>query len=134
MKVIALWLASTLTAFAALAGGYHAYLDGDPRRVLVVIDASYEMKPVWHKLPSLMDSLDNARYSRFALTTEKSQVHGWRRTLNLGSTVPYAPRDFTNLAKGTQFPQVEEAEEIILITNAPARDIEEFSGWTLIRP
>ena len=109
-------------------------LEGSPRRVLVVVDSSFQMKSEWRKVPDMLDALDDKPYSQFGLVTEKGRVHGWRRALALGPIVPYAPRDLESLSDGAAFPEVDEADEIYFVTNAPESELAAFSGWTLLRP
>ena len=51
-----------------------------------------------------------------------------------GEAVPYAPRDFAALEGGGHFPEIGEAGEVYLITNAPADQTADFGSWTIVRP
>jgi len=84
MKAFFSWLAITLAAFGGLGGGYHLALEGNPHRVLVVVDSSFAMKPDWSRIPRVLDRIDNERYAQFALATEKGPVHGYGSRLDAG--------------------------------------------------
>jgi len=83
--------------FGGIGGGYHAMLTQSPRKVLVAVDSSFQMKSAWSRVLELLDSLDNQRYTTYSLVTEKNPIHSWRSTLELGNVVPYAPADFSKL-------------------------------------
>lgn len=134
MKAFFSWLVVTLVAFGGLGGGYHLALDGDPHRVLVVVDSSFGMKPDWGRVSRILDKIDNQRYSQFALATEKGPVHGYGRRLDAGRLTPYAPRDFSRLENLDNAPELAGAEEYVLVTNASGGETGGLSGWTIIRP
>jgi hypothetical protein len=134
MKSFLVWLALTLGAFGGLGGGYHLALESAPRRVLVIVDSSFAMKPVWHRVSPLLRELGKRKYSEFSLVTEKGGVHGWASRLSPGKLAPYAPRDFAALEGGGRFPEIDEAGEVYLITNAPAGETADFGDWTVLRP
>ena len=134
MKVFFSWLGVTLAAFGGLGGGYHLALDANPHRVLVVVDSSFGMKPDWSRVSRILDKIDDRRYSRFALATEKGPVHGYERRLDAGRLTPYAPRDFSRLDSFDGIAELAGAEEYILVTNAPAGETAGLSGWAIVRP
>ncbi len=133
MKPFAIWLACTLAAFGGLGGGYHAALEADPRKVLVIVDSSFPMQQDWGRVKQAVERLEDRRYTRFGLATEKGPVHGWRGRLSLGRLVPYGPRNFDKLAQG-DFPEIAEAGEVFLVTNAPQSELDRLDGWTVVRP
>lgn len=134
VKPFLIWMAVTLAAFGALAGTYHLSLEGDPRRILVVVDSSFPMTSAWHRVPSVLDRLDDQRYAAFGLITEKSPVHGWQPQLALGRLSPYAPRDFARLRSTQGAPEAEQATEVFFLTNASEDQLEGLPSWTIIRP
>lgn len=134
MKAFFSWLAVTLVAFGGLGGSYHLVLNSNPHRVLVVVDSSFGMKPDWNRVPRILDKIDNQRYSQFALATEKGPVHGYKRRLEAGRMTPYAPRDFSLLDSLDNALELADADEYILVTNAPAGEIGGLGGWTVVRP
>lgn len=134
MKAFFSWLAITLAAFGGLGGGYHLALQGNPHRVLVVVDSSFAMKPDWSRIPRVLDRIDNERYAQFALATEKGPVHGYGSRLDAGRLTPYAPRDFSRLDSLENTPELADADEYVLVTNASASETGGLSGWTIIRP
>ena len=133
MKAFAIWLAITLGVFGAAAGGYHMYLTENPRRILVVVDASFPMKPVWRQVPGVLAGLSRDRYTSYILMTEKNKVHGWSPRLSLRGATPYAPRDFSKLAGGVSYPEIDQATETYFVTNAGPALTENLPDWRIIR-
>lgn len=133
MRAFGKWLLLALCLFGGAAGGYHAYLQAHPRKVLVILDSSFPMGPVWEQVPPLLASVGGKRYAVFALATDKGRVHGWQRALDLGRTVPYAPRNLNDLSDRLQLPELEEATETILITNADPRETTKLRKWKVLR-
>jgi hypothetical protein len=134
MKPFGIWLLLAATLFGALAAGYHFHLTRHPRPLLVALDASYPMQPAWGRVPGILDRLDDRRYARFALVTEKNRIHGWDSELKPGRVAPYAPRDLSRLADPQGYPEMEDAVGMILITNADPEETEGLAGWTIICP
>lgn len=134
MRAFAIWLFLTLAAFGGLGGAYHLALGRDPHRILVVVDSSFAMKPDWHLVSGILGRIEERRYARFALATEKGPVHGFAAHLDGGRLTPYAPRDLSGLAALEDVPELSGAQEFILITNAPADETGGLVGWTIIRP
>ena len=133
MRVFAIWLLGTLVAFGALGGFYHTSLTDQPRKVLVVVDSSYPMSPLWYRVPGLLQEIEDRRYTSLALITEKGRVHGWTPRLSLGPIVPYGPRNFERLRTG-KFPKIAEATRVYFVTNAPATELKAFDDWQVVRP
>jgi hypothetical protein len=134
MRAFGKWLLLALCLFGGAAGGYHAYLQASPKKVLVILDASFPMGPVWEQVPPLLNSVAGRRYSVFALATDKGRIHGWQRTLELGRAVPYAPRNLKDLPDRLQLPELGEATETVLITNADPREMTTKLDWKVLRP
>jgi hypothetical protein len=132
MRAFGRWLMLALCLFGLAAGGYHVYLGLHPKRVLVIVDTSYPMSVVWEQVPSALASLEGSRYTEFALASDKGRIHGWRSTLDLGRSVPYAPRNLKDLRQQLQSPELGEASEIVLITNAPEKDLPASMGWKIV--
>ena len=126
------WLVLACCLFGLSAWGYHAYLLAWPKKVLVVLDSSYPMRPVWDQVPSLLRSVSGVRYSLYALATDKGPVHGWQPVLDLGATQPYAPRDLTDLSRRLPAAWQSEATATWLITNAPPAELPPNGGWTVM--
>ena len=134
MKPFLVWLALALAAFGSLGGAYHLSLSSDPRKVLVIVDSSFAMKSIWHRVPHALDRIGDRRYAAFGLMTEKNRVHGWQSKLVLGRLVPYAPRDFAQLKTTKGTPEAERATEVYFLTNAAADQLDGLPSWTIIRP
>lgn len=134
MKPFLLWFLLSLAAFAGLAAGYHISLSGEPRRIAVIIDSSFEMSDDWHRVPVILNELSGRRYTRYLLATEKGLIHEWEASPRLGRAKPYAPRNFDRLQVGEGREAVLGADEVVFITNAPDSLIETFDDWTVVRP
>lgn len=134
MRAFFAWLTIALAAFGSAAGGYHLYLENAPRHVIVVVDASFPMRQDWARVPDLLRSLRDQRYSTFSLYTEKRPIHSAEPAVTLGRVTPYAPRDFSKLEVWSREPVFEDASEVVLITNAPEAHAGVPSGWTVLRP
>jgi hypothetical protein len=130
MKPLAIWLAIFVVVFAAAGVGYHLARDSSPDRVFVVVDCSYEMEALRREVTRTLDEIDDERYAEFALATEKTAVHTWQSTLELGSVTCYGPRDLSGISL---YPQVAEASELVLITNADPVETEGFDDWRIER-
>jgi hypothetical protein len=134
MRPFLIWLIVAIAGFGGVGGYWHAQLTEEPRRVLVVVDASYSMEGDWSRVGGWLHDLSQERYASFALFTDKGKVHGWRGQLDLGATRPYAPRALDRVLQLSGTPDFESASRRILITNAPAKDLAAWSGWDIIRP
>ena len=97
MKPFLIWLVLALLGFGGLAGGYHGYLQDNPRRIAVVVDTSYDMTAVWPRVEPELTEIGAARYSAFSLVTDKRVIHGWQPRLRASLAEPYGPRDFAKL-------------------------------------
>ena len=133
MKLFATWMLTLILSFGMLSGAYHLYLNNNPRKILVVVDSSFAMQPVWHRIPQMLKKIDRHRYSVYGLITEKSRIHGWKDRLNFGKVSPYAPRSFSGLNEA-KYPEIEDASEIYLLTNAEAAQLHDFQGWRVLQP
>ncbi len=134
MKPFLIWLVIAIVVFGGIGGGYHVTLAGNPRKVLVAVDSSFQMKSAWPRVSDLLDSLDNQRYSAYSLVTEKQIIHSWKPALNLNSVVPYAPADFSKLTGPDRFPDIDEAQhKYFITTNSSAISNDDFKGWEIIQ-
>jgi hypothetical protein len=134
MNRFVLWLVLALVAFGGSAGGYHAYLTENPRRIAVVVDTSYPMLAVWGRVPALLDAIGRVRYSEFALASDKRLIRSWSPTLHLALGQPYGPRDFSRLTDPAGIPDLAAADEVVFITNASPAEMESLPGWRILRP
>lgn len=135
MKPFSVWLALTLLLFGGLSGGYHVYLTKHPRRIAVAVDTSYPMRAAWGQVRTRLADLTGARYTQFALLTEKGRVHSWSDGLEIGKLSPYAPRDFSGLTDAPTLPEIDEADERVLLTNAPPDQTAALkrNGWQIVQ-
>ncbi len=134
MKPFLIWLVIAIVVFGGIGGGYHAALTKNPRKVLVAVDSSFQMKSAWSRVPEILDSLDNERYTVYSLVTEKNVVHDWQSTLNPDSTVPYAPLELSRLIGPAKYPEIDQAAQKYFITTDPTLSSNpDFKGWTIIQ-
>jgi hypothetical protein len=136
MKPFAIWLGLTLLVFGGFSAGYHVHLNRNPRRIAVAVDSSFPMRDAWGRVRGRLEEITSARYTRFALLTEKGRVHSWSDRVDIGKVSPYAPRDFSNLADAASVPEIAEADERVLVTNAPTDQTDPLQGegWRIVRP
>ena len=134
MKPFAVWLALTLLVFGSFSGGYHVYLTKNPRKIAVAVDTSYPMRAAWGQVGKRLADLTAARYTQFALLTEKGRIHSWSDRLEIGKLSAYAPRDLSGLGDASTFPEVAEADERVLLTNAPPDQTDPLkrNGWRIL--
>ena len=134
MKPFAVWLALTLLVFVAFSGGYHVYLTKNPRKIAVAVDTSYPMRAAWGQVGKRLADLTAARYTQFALLTEKGRIHSWSDRLETGELSPYAPRDLSGLGDASAFPEIADADKRVLLTNAPPdrTDPLKRNGWDIV--
>ena len=132
MKTFLLWLVVFMLGFGGFSGGYHYWLGEHPRKVVVIVDASFPMQRDWSRVPAVLERLQQRPYSVYALQTEKSVVHGFAPRASLGQTAVYAPRDFSRLAQHDG--PLKDADEVYLVTNASDAELKDLPGWKVVRP
>ena len=127
------WLFTSLVIFCTVWIAYHVYLSYFPRKLLVIVDASHSMHSDWNNVLAILERLKKSeRYTQFSLYTEKQQVHTWSQQLKLGSILPYAPRNITRINEIYQ-KYHSTTDNVILITNLPATELDSSKNWTVIR-
>lgn len=134
MKPFLIWLVIAVLVFGGIGGGYHAMLTRNPRKVLVAVDSSFQMKSAWPRVPELLDSLDNQRYTAYGLVTEKNPIHSWKSMLELGNVVPYAPADFSKLTGSGKYPEIDAAgQKYFITTDTAVTSNKEFKDWNILQ-
>lgn len=126
------WLVAALVSFGTLAGGYHAYLEANPFRVLVIVDSSFPMKTIWPKVTSTLQEVGDRRYTEFSLYSEKNKVHDWQSVLSPDDLVAYAPRNFGNLQNMLNSSEIDDVTEVVFVTNANTIELGEFGDWRVL--
>jgi hypothetical protein len=136
MQGLTIWCAITLASFAGAAGAYHSYLLTNPLRIALVLDSSYEMRADFAAAKRLAVELNKGdRYALFGLFSEKSRVHGYADKLNLDRLKSYSPRRFDSLQSGPLRTQLDNADGVVLITNADASETKNLpSNWQILNP
>lgn len=133
MKALVVWLLVVGAVFGAAMGIYVFVQSSDTERVFVVVDSSFPMTDDWAEVADVLDDLDDQRYAEFALATEKQSVHTWDDELLLAGVNPYAPRDLSRVLAPDGYPEQPEADRLVLVTNAPAAELEQLTAWEIIR-
>ena len=127
MKPLAIWLVVVAVVF----GGYAVITSvlRDTSQVFVVVDSSFQMRPVWSDVQLELDRIDDREHAEFALATEKEPVHSWQPELRLVGVEAFAPCTFEGIG---EYPEVAEADELILITtSANTCDTSALAGWEI---
>ncbi|MEN8113336.1 MAG: hypothetical protein ABFS21_03015 [Actinomycetota bacterium] len=127
MKPFLIFVAGLVVVFGAFA--VITNLIRDTERVFVVVDSSFPMTEVWSQVPGALSDIDDQRFSEFALATEKELVHTWSDSLQLGSTTPFAPCDFSEVSA---YSEIGEADDLVLITTSSSCSTEAFATWRVI--
>ncbi len=134
MKMLTVWFVFFAVLFGGTAGGYHLWLQGNPRQVLVVVDTSFAMRGREADVGAALEDVSATGYSRFALRTEKVRVHGWSEQLDPSRLKPFGPRDFTKLAGVTSQDEFAAADRVVLITNASESERASLPGdWEVVK-
>lgn len=123
MQRFLLWCAVFLGLYAGIGFAYHVYLSRHPRKVVVAVDTSYPMHMVWAQIPATLATIETQRYTQFSLITDKARVHSWQPRLTWDARQPYAPRAFSQMLDRQTYPELAEADEVYVLTNAEPRAI-----------
>ena len=115
MKPLLIWLAIVAVVFGAYALITSAVRE--TKQVYVVVDSSFQMRPVWRDVQLELDRIDDEEHAEFALAaTEKGLEHSWQSELVLVGVNAFAPCDFAGIADATA--EARAADERILITTS----------------
>jgi hypothetical protein len=132
MRRFLLWLLITGALAAGIAVPTHSFLNGHPRRIAVAVDTAYDMQSKRQAVQRELVSLGSTRYARFSLLTDKVKVHGWKETLDAGASFSfYGPRDLASLADAKRYPELADADAVVVITDA--RDTTALRGLRGLR-
>ena len=91
------------------------------------------MRSAMGAVDAALDEIGTRRYHEFALFTERARVHSWAVRFSPGRISPNGPRDLSSLAALEGQPELVEADEVILLSNAQPGDGAVPSGWTVLR-
>jgi len=128
MKAFAIWLGIVAVVF----GGYALITTmlRETNQVFVLVDSSFQMRPVWNDVQLELDRIDDEEHAEIALATEKEPVHGYQSELRLVGVEAFAPCTFDGI---DQLPEAADADERILITTADNTcDASALTDWTII--
>lgn len=129
MKPLLIWLAIVAVIFGAYALITSAVRE--TTQVFVVVDSSFQMRPVWSDVQLELDRIDDQEHAEFALATEKEAVHSFQSELQLVGVDPFAPCTFEGIAA---LPDAIDADERILITTtANTCDTSALVDWEIIQ-
>jgi hypothetical protein len=119
VKRFLLWLAAAVVLFAGLGLGSHFYLTARPRRIVVAVDTSFSMQASQPEVRAILERIAATRYSSFSLLTDKLRVHGWQPSLAASQLLTYyGPRDLALLVDANRFPELAQADRVVVITDA----------------
>jgi hypothetical protein len=130
VKPLLIWLAIVAVVFGAYALITAAVRD--TRQVFVVVDSSYQMRPVWSDVQRELDRVDDDEHAEFALaTTMQGSIHSWQPELTLvGVDTAFGPCTFEGIA---DHPEAIEADERILVTTSDNQcSTAELVDWDII--
>lgn len=137
MKTFLTWLVIHCVLFAIAIGGGHYWFSKQPHRILVAVDTSFGMKDNRRATRDLINNLDTAsgRYTEYALITPEQRLHGWQKNLQPGTVFDgdtgfFGPAQFDVLKDERRYPEIDESDERILVTNAASKP-KGFGGWKL---
>lgn len=131
MKPFLIWLGVAVTLWAGASFGTHAYLDNNPRRVVVVVDSSYPMTREINEARLVAESLDSGRYTVFAAYSDKGRIHDFANQIQLPRISAYGQADPDKLKAIAARPDVADATEVLFVTNNAAQEIP--AGWTVVK-
>jgi len=128
VKPLLIWIAVVAVVF----GGYALITSAvrDTAQVFVVVDSSFQMRPVWSDVELELDRIDDEEHAEFALATEKGPVHSWQPELTLVGVDAFAPCDFGGI--GDSPDAIEADRRILITTSANTCDTAPFADWEII--
>jgi hypothetical protein len=129
VKPLLIWLA----VIAVVFGGYALITSAvrDTEQVFVLVDSSFQMRPVWSDVQLELDRIDNEEHAEFALATEKAPVHSWQSSLDLVGVEAFAPCNFDGIADSAE---AQDADKRILITTTDnVCDTASLVDWEIIQ-
>ncbi|MEM7212403.1 MAG: hypothetical protein AAF479_11005 [Pseudomonadota bacterium] len=129
MRAFVLWLVVSLLVWAGAERWLDSHFRGSPKVVVVALDTSFAMEPVWGGVPELLAGFDGAPYAKYILHGPRGRLQGPSDRIDLGQLRPYGPRSFDHLAGIS----VEGARRV-LITNAPGSELSGLAGWEIVSP
>jgi hypothetical protein len=133
VKPLLIWLAIVAVVFGAYALITSAVRD--TTRVFVVVDSSFQMRPVWSDVQLELDRIDDEEHAEFALATEKGLEHSWQSELVLVGVNAFAPCDFDSpefAAVVTSQEAVDADERILITTSANTCPTDTLVDWEII--
>jgi hypothetical protein len=128
VKPLLIWLAVVAVVF----GGYALITAAvrETTQVFVVVDSSFQMRPVWTDVQLELDRIDDEDHAEFALATEKGPVHSWQSELVLVGVEAFAPCTFEGIDLSAE--AVEADERILITTSDNACPTTALAGWDVI--
>ena len=134
MNTLIRWLVVAGVGWGALAGGYHVWLQQHPHRLLVLLDTSFPMRDALPRLPAILRSLEGRRYTVYAMETDKAPIHDFSDHLRPGRVDAYAPRNLGALKDRAATAPFDQADEVVLISNAAPSELNVPGNWRVLQP
>lgn len=129
MRAFILWLVVSLLLWTGAERWMDSHYRENPRLIVVALDTSFAMEPVWNAVPALLAGFDGAPYVQYVLHGPRGRLHGPSDRVDLGQVRPYGPSSFEYFAQIS-----DEAHQRILITNESPDALSGFSGWEILSP
>lgn len=129
MRAFVLWLVVSLLSWTGAERWMDSHYRDSPRLIVVALDTSFAMEPVWKAVPELLGSFDGAPYAKYILHGPRGKLQGPSERINLGQLRPYGPRSFDHFET-----IADEGDQRILISNAPSDALQAFGDWEVISP
>jgi len=120
IKVFLLWLVIFCILFGGIALFSHNHFSRNPRKIVIAIDTSVEMKSEENEVFDTIRRIGERRYSEFSIISDKSIIEEWGPLPNNYSTsiTYYGPRDLEKLVDAVRYPRLSDADEIVFVTNS----------------
>jgi len=132
MKQFLIWLAIIFLLFVGVSVYYHITLIANSYKIFVGVDVSGYMDDVKLKIPSQLSYLTGKMYTQYTLATNRSKksermIHSWQPELQIEEITNIKMFSNLDLKVLLDFPEIKEADEIIIISNA--KDVSMLQGF-----
>lgn len=125
----AVWLTTLTLAYGGLAAGYAAWLATTPHRVVIVVDGSFAMARHERWIRRRLDALGEAPYTRFALFSDRGQIHPWRDAIDWSPRTTYGRLDAAALRRLAAHPDFARADAVHLLTRLRRQALDLPDRW-----
>ena len=129
-----IWLVIAAMALGSTGLAMRNQLAADPRRVIIVVDSSFEAAKDWEFITAQLERIGSKPYTKYKVLTEKTLAGDWLNKAKLDSVSPFAPRNWSEVISALPA-MLGSSDKVIVLTNAndlpaPFRQ----SGIEIVRP